>query len=154
MINDAIYGWTKRHMDGQQSIRTMTSWHENLFRITGSPFRTNAGHWSLLWHYSVRHCLHPTMVYRTGVWVCVVLVTSCCYTNITVNFLFHYSDYWYGRHVYDHGHPTWTTDLGFLKVLVLQCSSPEMLLSANPFFRILDCTCYHRIPLCQIYIFT
>ena len=52
-------------------------------------------------------------------------------------------------------HPIWTTYLGFLilGLLVLQWLTSRDVSAPGPFL-LLDCTCCHRTPLCQIYIFS
>ena len=40
---------------------------------------------------------------------------SSFFTNITINVLFHHTDYYFYWHVYAHGYTNWTTDLGLLQ---------------------------------------
>ena len=44
-----------------------------------------------------------------------LMALSCFITNIIINVLFHHADYGYYWHVYVHGYPIWTTELGFLE---------------------------------------
>ena len=41
---------------------------------------------------------------------------SYFFIDVAINGLFYRGEYWYHWHVYVHGYPNWTTDLGFLKL--------------------------------------
>ena len=68
---------------------------------------------------------------------------------ITISILFHNDNYDYCWNVYVHGYSVWVTELGFLKLWNVGSTIAHL---PEPPFRILEWTCYHRVPLCHICI--